>query len=67
VARSSRDQVSPGVRSLVAGVVPGGITFDDATGIATPTRDAIPMYRHPADRNAAAVAIELGRSIDVRG
>ena len=52
---------------LFAATVPGGITFDDATGTPTPTRDAIPMYRHPADRNAAAVAIEIGRAIDVRG
>ena len=28
---------------------------------------AIPFYRHPADRNAAATSIEAGRVIDVSG
>ena len=28
---------------------------------------AFPMYRHPADRHAAATAVNVGRSIDVTG
>lgn len=28
---------------------------------------AIPMYRHPADRNAAATAVTAGRLIDLEG
>lgn len=28
---------------------------------------AYPMYRHPADRNQAATAVALGRSLDVKG
>lgn len=28
---------------------------------------AIPFYRHPADRNAAATSIEAGRVLDVSG
>lgn len=28
---------------------------------------AIPMYRHPADRNAAATAVSAGRLIDLEG
>jgi hypothetical protein len=27
----------------------------------------IPFYRHPADRNAAATNIQIGRSLDVSG
>jgi len=29
--------------------------------------EALPFYRHPADRNAAATAVNLGRSLDVSG
>lgn len=50
---------------LVGAVVPGGVDF--ASGLPVPTGPAIPMYRHPADRNAAAVAIHAGRMIDVEG
>ena len=57
-----------GVRKLVAGVVPGGVAFD-AGGSAQPSSPgaSLPMYRHPADRNAAATAVSVGRSLDVRG
>ncbi len=59
-------QTTPGVASrLVAGVVPGSIDFSGSEP--TPKNDALPFYRHPADRNAAAVAIQLGRSLDVSG
>jgi hypothetical protein len=57
---------SEGVRKLVAGVVPGGVAFD-AGGGAQPAAAALPMYRHPADKNAAATAVTVGRSLDVRG
>lgn len=33
----------------------------------TPRADAIPFYRHPADKNAAATAINLGARLDTRG
>ena len=54
------------VQRLVAGVVPGGISFDAAGG-ARPTGTALPFYRHPADKNAAATAVSVGRSLDVQG
>ena len=47
---------------LVAGVVPGGVGFEG--GVPVPKSDALPMYRHPADRNAAATGVNLGRLID---
>lgn len=34
---------------------------------AAPAGNAIPFYRHPADKNAAATSIEAGRVIDVSG
>lgn len=51
---------------LVAASVPGRVDF---SGDAPRPSDSasIPMYRHPADRNAAATAVTAGRMIDVRG
>lgn len=54
------------LQKLVAGVVPGGVSFD-ASGLAQPTGSALPFYRHPADKNAAATAVSVGRSLDVQG
>jgi len=54
---------------LVAAVVPGGIDFTEEG--AMPSRrgggDALAMYRHPADRNAAATAVHAGRIVDIKG
>lgn len=50
-------------RSLVATTVPAA-TIDE-----TPTQQpshALPFYRHPADRNAAATAIHAGRTLDLQ-
>ena len=67
-AAPTRSDATPaGIRSLIGAVVPGRIGFDDQTGAPVPTAGPIPMYRSPADRNAAAVSVEIGRSIDVRG
>lgn len=79
VARPERVTVSPlrhadspesarlvrgqGASRLVAGVVPGGIDFSSDGPVSTAS--ALPMYRHPADRNAAAVSIHAGRVLDV--
>ncbi len=52
-------------RRIVAGMVPGKIDFSGPTP--TQTTSAIPMYRHPADKNAAATAVDAGRVIDVEG
>jgi hypothetical protein len=58
---------SEGVERLVAGVVPGGISFE-AAGRPEPTSAAtLPFYTHPADRNAAATGVVLGRVLDVNG
>jgi len=54
------------ISRLLAGVVPGGIDFSQETPQPTNTA-SLPLYRHPADRNAAATAIQIGRSIDVTG
>ncbi len=51
---------------LVAASVPGRVDFSG--DVPRPSDSAaIPMYRHPADRNAAATAVTAGRTIDVRG
>lgn len=56
--------VSP-VARLVAARVPGGIDFTpDAP---EPNPQTLLFYNHPAARNAAATAIDLGRAIDRRG
>ena len=54
------------LQRIVAGVVPGGVSFD-ANGAGQPTGGTLPLYRHPADKNAAATAVSVGRSLDVRG
>lgn len=51
---------------LVAARVPGGIDFTAGDAQPTPTQ-SLAMYRHPADKNAAAVSVQAGRAIDVRG
>lgn len=51
---------------LIAAVVPGGIDFSSAEP--TPSAGStLAMYRHPADRNAAATGVQAGRVIDVVG
>jgi len=58
-----------GLQRLVAGIVPGGVAFDPS-GNARPSGaggGALPFYRHPADRNAAATAVSVGRSLDIQG
>jgi hypothetical protein len=49
---------------LVAAVVPGRINF--AGGQPAQAGPALPMYRHPADKNAAATSLSAGRTIDVQ-
>lgn len=53
--------------ALIAAVVPGRAA-PDGVPVQPPARaagDALPFYTHPADRNAAATAIQLGRTLDV--
>jgi hypothetical protein len=64
-AEAPAGQGSPrteGVRRLIAGVVPGRINF--AGEVPAQTNGALAMYRHPADRLAAATAVHAGRMID---
>lgn len=53
-------------QKLVGARVPGKVDFSGATPMpsAGPT---LSMYRHPADKNAAATAVSVGRSLDVKG
>ena len=54
------------VSRLVAGSVDLPVSFD-AGPVSTDAEGALPLYRHPADRNAAATGVTLGRRVDVTG
>jgi hypothetical protein len=67
-----RDAVnlSPGVQNLVAGAVSQSASFD-APAVTTTPRVAVPghvlqMYTRAADRVEAAVAVQHGRTIDLK-
>ena len=53
------------VQKMVAGVVPGRVNFTGSGP--TPAGPSLQMYRHPADKNAAATLLSAGRMIDVQG
>lgn len=68
------------VAKLVAASVPGSIRFDATNSVDTFTKanptskpasaaapESFQLYRHPADKNAAATAVNAGRSIDLQG
>lgn len=57
-------KIEPSSR-LVAATVPGKVDF--RADVPQPGSVALPMYRHPADKNQAATAIQLGRSLDISG
>lgn len=63
-APAAAERISENTRRLVAGTVPGKIGF--AGGEAVP-QDVFAMYRHPADKNAAATSVNAGRMIDAIG
>lgn len=50
---------------LIGAQVPGGIDFSGDTP--RPGAHTLPLYRHPADRNAAATGVHAGRMLDVEG
>jgi len=54
------------VSRLVAASVDVPVHFDTPRPAAGPA-GALPMYRHPADRNIAATGVTLGRRVDVTG
>ena len=62
---SREDAAREKLARLIAARVPGGIDFTNDEPV--PSAGAIPMYRHPADRNAAATGVVAGRVIDVVG
>lgn len=51
------------VSKLVAATVPGKVDFSNNAAPAPTT--SIPLYKHPADKNAAATGVFSGRAIDV--
>lgn len=57
---------------LVAATVAGPVRFnslDTSAQAKTPTSepaDSFPLYRHPAEKNAAATSINAGRSLDTQ-
>ena len=58
------------VSRLVAAAVPGSVDFSGDTP--KPSTDGMPLYRHPADRNAAATGVQagrvvVGRTLDTQG
>lgn len=63
--------ITRGSDQLLAGSVNTQVDFMDGppTQAAKPRDAASPIafYRHPADTNAAATSIDLGRSLDVEG
>lgn len=68
IDRPQRAQRIDKTSRLVAGIVDGRVGFDDQ-GSPQPVRDttSLALYRHPADKNAAATAVHAGRSLDVTG
>ncbi|GIK18908.1 MAG: hypothetical protein DYG93_12335 [Leptolyngbya sp. PLA2] len=54
-----------GASRLIAAAVRGGVEF--TVQPSKPASAALPMYRHPADRNTAATGITLGRILDAQG
>lgn len=66
VARPAPVRVdTPGIRALVAGTVPGKAEFSGSIQPKAP--GAYTMYGRPADANAAATGVSLGRAIDAKG
>ena len=61
---SREDAAREKLARLIAARVPGGIDFSSDEPM--PSESAIPMYRHPADRNVAATTMS-GRLLDLEG
>lgn len=58
-------EIGPAGKALVAQRVPGSVDFAPTTP--PPSGPALPFYRHPADRNAAATSITAGRVLNLEG
>lgn len=66
VLAAAREKRQTNLSRLVAGVVPGRVDFTGDTPQPSGS-EALPLYRRPAERNAAATGVQAGRLIDVRG
>lgn len=65
-ARITSVDSAANVSRLVAAAVPGRVSFDgDGASLSAP--GSYTLHGRPADRNAAAVAVQTGRSIDISG
>jgi hypothetical protein len=59
---AATDQSRKLIGAILGGIVPGRISFSGES----PQHDhALPFYRHPADKNAAATAISAGKALDL--
>lgn len=67
-ATTSPSAIQPGcaAQSLVAGRAPGPITFD---GVSIPRTNpgVLHLYTRAADKIEAATAVQIGRTLDIRG
>ncbi len=63
VANVDRTAASASINRLIAAVVPGRVDFSGDVPQASPA--PLAFYRHPADKNAAATGVQLGRTIDL--
>ena len=61
----SGSSASSAINRLVAAVVPGRIDFSG--DVPRASQASLAFYRHPADKNAAATGVQVGRSLDVSG
>ena len=52
---------------LVSAVVPGRVDFSGEKPAQVAGSSAFQLYRQPADKNAAATGVSLGRTLDVEG
>jgi hypothetical protein len=65
------DRYDPGgpIRQLIAGAVTGKVDFSAAPGATKPAsqQQVLQLYTRAADKVEAAVAVHVGRTLDVRG
>ena len=55
-----------GVQKLIAGHVPGAVDFASASTPTSPA-GAYQLYTRAADKIEAAVAVQIGRAVDIKG
>ena len=65
VAAPVRPPAAPPATGLVGGRVDTPVEFDQTAAPSVP--GALPLYVRAADRIEAAVSVQVGRSVDVKG